>query len=174
MSDIATVWNPQTGTAGWMLSLSSIDLVEDGTGASVVDRAGAPLTTQLPPFVAGQGLLAGNDLVTAVIISICTDATAGPDDIIPDGSTDPRGWWGDETIGSKLWLRLRSKKSDTLLALVKNDIETALAWLITDGVATSVDVTTAWQGNMLAARIVIHRGDGTSLRLNFAWAWGAT
>jgi phage gp46-like protein len=122
-----------------------------------------------------DGDLSG-DLETAVLISVFTDRTAGDDDVIPDASGDPRGWWGDldadRPIGSKLWLRLRSKQTDTVLALVRNDIADALAWLIDDGVAAAVDVTAEWtRPGMLGARIVIHRASGTTASFRYDWAW---
>jgi phage gp46-like protein len=120
--------------------------------------------------------MVGNDLGTAILISIFTDQTAGTDDVIPDRSGDPRGWWGDlgaaYPIGSKLWLRMRSKQTDVVLSLVKNDIETALEWLIDDGVASSIDVTVEWsRPGMLGARIVVNRTNGTNPAVNFDWAW---
>ena len=119
----------------------------------------------------------GDDLATAVLISLMTDATASPDDAILDGSSDPRGWWGDQgedvPIGSRIWLRLRSKQTDAVLALVKADIADALKWLVEDGVATGVDVLTEWtRPGMLGAQVVINRVDAPAQALTFAWAWG--
>src|SRR5260363_120954 len=42
-----------------------------------------------------------SDLQIAVMISLFTDRQARPDDVIPDGSTDARGWWGKPNIGSR-------------------------------------------------------------------------
>lgn len=44
-------------------------------------------------FVA-PALVTGNDLQSAVLISLFTDRIANRDDPIPDGTDDPRGWWG--------------------------------------------------------------------------------
>src|SRR5579875_2938906 len=82
--------------------------------------AGGDITTFWDPqsgrgdwALAGAQLARGDDLITSVAISLFTDRIANADDPIPDGSTDPRGWWGDldETypIGSRLWLLDRSK-----------------------------------------------------------------
>lgn len=43
----------------------------------------------------GSDLLTDNSIETAVIISLFTDRRAQPSDLIPDGSTDRRGWWAD-------------------------------------------------------------------------------
>src|SRR5262249_15066875 len=60
-----------------------------------------------------------NELKTAVIVALCSDALASDTDVLPDpNSTDRRGWWGDEDadviwggwpLGSKLWLLTRAK-----------------------------------------------------------------
>jgi phage gp46-like protein len=172
MADIATVWNSDTGYADWVLSFPHVSIVQDETGASVLDTIGAPIADGDPPFIVGQGLLAGNDLATSVLISLFTDATAGLDDVIPDGSNDPRGWAGDPDIGSKIWLRLRSKRSVSLLALVQDDARSALQWLIDDGVASSIDLSTEWQApSRLAVQVVIRRFGARSITVKYSWAW---
>jgi phage gp46-like protein len=113
------------------------------------------------------------DLETALLISIFTDRTADPDDVIPDGTDDPRGWWGDlgedRPIGSKLWLRMREKQTGATLLLIKNDLAEATQWFVDDGVASSVDVTTEYPGpEMIGCRISISRNGKTT---QFDWAW---
>ena len=172
MADIATLWSPDSATGDWALSGPLLGTVVDSQGVTITDDGGFPITDGSLNLSSQPGLVSGGDLVTSVIISLFTDAAAEPDDAIPDGSGDPRGWWA-APIGSQLWLRMRSKKTPTLLTLVQNDIARALDWMIQDGVAQSVDVTTEWQvPSRLAARIVIHRGGGAAV-LNFAWAWEA-
>ena len=142
MTDIATLWNQTAGD--WTLS-------------------------------AGQ-LLAGGDLETAVLISIFTNRQASADDVIPDGTQDPRGWWGDlgadRPIGSKLWLRMRSKQTAATLAQVRGDIAEALQWLLDDGVVARVDVFTEWtRPGMLGAKVTLYQHDGARTAVNFSWAW---
>lgn len=118
-------------------------------------------------------LQAGQDLVTAALISVFTDAEAGSDDIIVDGSNDPRGWWGGP-IGSKLWLLERSKATRTVPALAKAYIQDALTWMIDDGVAARIDVATEWTAPAaLGGRIAIYRQDGSNVALNFSRLWEA-
>jgi phage gp46-like protein len=54
----------------------------------------------------------GDDLESAVLISLFTDRRAEASDVVPDGSNDRRGWWGDSgslyLIGSRLWLLRRA------------------------------------------------------------------
>jgi phage gp46-like protein len=101
---------------------------------------------------------------------------AASDDVLPDNTGDRRGWWGDEgqdiPIGSRLWLLARSK----LTQQVANDAVTyaqeALAWLVSDGVASSTTTTaTIVASNQLRLVVAINRGNDSSLSLNFAWAW---
>ena len=88
----------------------------------------------------GGGLQDGNDLETAILISLFTDRLARTDDDI-DGD-DRRGWWGDTNseypIGSRLWL-LRRGKLTTKVALKAEDYANeALVWLLDDGVVTAI------------------------------------
>ena len=109
----------------------------------------------------GADLVGGNDIVTAVLISLFSDREANPDDTIPDGSRDARGWWGDDgqdLIGSRLWLIDRAKKTQQTLALAKEYIEEALQWLIDDGVVSKIDVYVEWTRiNTLGAQVTVYR-----------------
>lgn len=146
MSDIITVWNPTLGLGDWVLP-------------GLTDAADLPESSEQ------------SDLATAVLISLFSDATADDDDVAPDGAQDPRGWWAGP-IGSKIWLRMRAKKTAALLAIVQADIVDALQWLIEDGVASSIDVLTEWTPpSMLGAQVTITRATGASENLKFAWAW---
>lgn len=168
MTDIATLWNVPAGSGDWSLSLAQSLIWTDERGNAIIDQWGQPVASS---FTAGTGLTVGDDLLTAVLISLFSDAQADPDDMIADGTDDPRGWWGG-AIGSKLWLRMRSKALPVTLALVKHDIEQALAWLINDGVAASVAVATQWvRRSVLGAQVTIRRTDGTTRALAFAQVW---
>lgn len=126
--------------------------------------------------LSGAALLSGSDLQTAVLLSVFTDRTANPDDTIPDGSGDPRGWWGDQgqavPLGSRLWLLDRAKQNDDTLQKAHDYLTECLKWLIDDGVAARVDVLVEWaRKSMLGANIVVRRTDGTTESVAFAWAW---
>lgn len=126
--------------------------------------------------LSGPALAAGNDLETAVLISIFTDRAISPDDVIPDGTTDPRGWWGDDgqdhPIGSRLWLLSRAKQTPETLARAKDYITEALQWLIADGIASSIDVKTEWTApTLLGSLITINRTAGGQSAVQFSWAW---
>ena len=163
MVDFVTVWSPDTLSGDWAI---------------------------LPPSLESDA-----DLDTAVIISLFTDRLANPDDPIPDanGSVTPdrRGWWGDQAptvndsgtatvdnrIGSRLWLLTREKRLPKVLQDARTYAEEALQWLIDDGVAAAVDVSSSWaapSGNgfdRLNLIITITRNDGSVVTQQYDWAW---
>lgn len=76
-------------------------------------------------------LTTGNDLQTAIIISLFTDRLARRDDTY-DGS-DRRGWWGDSDsdnqMGSRLWLIRREKLTTRVAIKAEEYAKEALSWL---------------------------------------------
>ncbi|MBM6441812.1 phage GP46 family protein, partial [Lacticaseibacillus rhamnosus] len=82
----------------------------------------------------GPQLLAGNNLDTALFISLLTDRLASADDKIPDGTNDRRGWWGDTgeayPIGSRLWLLGRAKLTPATGPQCETYIKEALQWML--------------------------------------------
>jgi phage gp46-like protein len=116
-------------------------------------------------------------LETAVIISLFTDRQADDDDIIPDGTNDKRGWWGDllasvvgDKIGSRLWLLHREKQ----LEEVRKDAETyayeALEHLLDDVIVNSITIVASFpRSEWLALSIDIEKADGQLLNLNYSW-----
>lgn len=124
----------------------------------------------------GSTLQTGNDLQTAMLISLFTDRIANEDDVIPDGSGDPRGWWGDAgeeyPIGSRLWLLGRAKHTDATAALARDYINEALAWFIADGVVVRFDIDVQWMAsNQLGAAVTAYKQDGSTVAVNFASVW---
>lgn len=124
----------------------------------------------------GATLQAGEDLATAVFISLFSDARASGDDVARMGLDDPRGWWGDTgesyAVGSRIWLRRRAKATAETLKTVKNDIVEALQWLIDDGVVSWLEVLTEWtRPTFLGAQITLHRTGQQPVALNYEWAW---
>lgn len=124
----------------------------------------------------GVSLVTGNDLESAILISLFTDREARIDDDIVDGTDDPRGWWGDAgeqyKIGSRLWLLSRAKHLTEAAVKAREYIQEALQWLIDDGVVASFDIATEWtRPNMLGAKIVAHQKNGSTVALNYSWVW---
>ncbi|MHA6236875.1 phage GP46 family protein [Pseudomonas fluorescens group sp. PF-69] len=117
----------------------------------------------------------GDDMASAVFISLFSDRQANSDDVLPDGSTDRRGWWGDlgqpVPLGSRLWLLSRSRLDDNAAKMAVIYAKEALQWLLDDQVAESVTVTATIQGpKQLNVAVTVTQRTGTK-NYQFAWAW---
>lgn len=125
-----------------------------------------------------------SELETSMLISIFTDRLAAVDDRIPDGTDNPRGWWGDDAnpedspetaarqIGSHLWLLDREKQAGQILQRAYDYIRDALQWLIDDGVVTRFDIDVRWvRRSFLGARVTAHKPQGATVSVAFETAW---
>ena len=126
----------------------------------------------------GASLLEGNDLETAILISLFSDREANTDDVIPDGTNDPRGWVGDAgedyKIGSRIWLLERAKQTTETLRRAGDYIAEALQWLIDDGVVAQFDIVTEWtRAGTLGANVLAYKNTGSSIPMSFSWVWKA-
>lgn len=132
--------------------------------------------------IEANDLASDDGLETAVLMSLFLDREAAEGDVLPEGETDRRGWWGDafptvdgDKIGSRLWLLARSKRTPDVLARAEEYTREALAWLVEDRVASKVDVTTEFvgDGHELGIAVEIYRPgktDPTSFRFGSTWA----
>lgn len=126
--------------------------------------------------VAGGTVTSGQDLVTAVLLSLFTDGEAQADDRIPDGTTNRRGWYADDgdavRMGSRLWLLERSKVTADLVQRARGYVIEALQWMIDDGVVAAFTIDVALNApNFLAIKIIAQHRDGQNVAMNFQWAW---
>lgn len=121
----------------------------------------------------------GDDLESALLLSLFTDREAAPDDEIPDDSGDRRGWWGDDDsgddagpTGSRLWLLSRRKSpTDRTLTDAYDYVAGAIQWLIDTGVVGSFAIVTQWvKQDMLGMSITAYRPDGSVMQ-TYNWAW---
>ncbi|WP_228111732.1 phage GP46 family protein [Zoogloea sp. 1C4] len=118
-------------------------------------------------------------LTTAVILSLFTDARARMDDPLPHGDTDRRGYWGDawpaypgESMGSRLWLVWPAKQTRENLVRAREYAQEALQWLVTDGIASTVDVqATNPRDGVLALSVRVLKPAGNALALRFESLW---
>ncbi|MDP1681094.1 MAG: phage GP46 family protein [Burkholderiales bacterium] len=136
-------------------------------------EAGADLALE------GFALATDDGLETAVILSLFTDARAADDDALPAGSTERRGAWIDsypvvdgDKFGSRLWLLQREKQTQDTLNRAKEYAEEALGWMISDGVASRVDVAAfIVRMGVLGLSIAIHRPDVSVTRYRYENLW---
>lgn len=126
--------------------------------------------------LAGADLQKGDDLMTAVLISLFSDRTAAAADVLPDDSTDRRGWWGDAgeayPIGSRLWLLDRSMLTNQVALAARQYALEALQWMVDDGVVAEFDCSTLIKlPNQLWLTVIAYRTRGNKTAKNYAWTW---
>lgn len=118
---------------------------------------------------------ADEGLTTSVLISLFTDGRA--DEVGADDPSDLRGWWGDQfgAIGCRLWQLQRQKITEETLSFAKAEAESALAWLVDEGIASRVVVSAARTGlNAVWLQIQIERPTDPTATYRFALNWAAT
>jgi phage gp46-like protein len=124
----------------------------------------------------GPDLRSGSDLETAVLISWFSDRAADAADVIPDGSGDPRGWWGDDgrayPIGSRLWTLGREKQLAKVLAMARDIAVQAVKWMLDDGVCSRIEVTAQFFApGKLGLQGVFHQPGAAPVTLRYGWVW---
>ena len=126
--------------------------------------------------ITSAGLRQDDGLETMVLQILFTDARADESDVLPDGTSDRRGWPGDtfadEPWGSKLWLLDRSKLTTDVRNKAVTYAQTALDAHLKPDYASNILVTGAIpQFQMLQLNIAITRPDGseTSMTINQRW-----
>jgi phage gp46-like protein len=119
-------------------------------------------------------------LETAVFISLFSDARASLDDELSDNTKDRRGWFGDgidadgDSMGSKLWLLDRSKTLKEVISRSATYAREALEWLLVDGIASKVNVTSSRAGanqDWLILEIDIQKPNGTTEIFKYEYNW---
>ena len=133
---------------------------------------------------AAGGLALGDDLSTAVLLSLLTNRKAANDDELPDSASqfpDYRGWWGDQfsphPCGSKIWLRSRDLPNEQLRLKIISDCKQALNHLILAGVCRAIDITADFiqadpsQPNlvMLGIHIRLFKENGDEAKFDYVW-----
>ncbi|MCW3835962.1 phage GP46 family protein [Sphingomonas canadensis] len=136
--------------------------------------------------LADGDLVTDDGLMTAIAISLFTDARARDDDPLPAGA-DRRGWWGDafndraeDRTGSRLWLLDRGKLTPGIEIEARDIAREALAWLIEDQVVSALEVSAevrrpspAHPAGALAIIVQVARPSGPA-RMRFDAVWDAT
>lgn len=116
--------------------------------------------------IANGDLVLDGGIVSAVLVSLFCDARAAG--VPPE---DQRGYWGDspgDEVGSQLWLLERAKATRETAAAARDAARRALAWLLREGIASSIDVAASYvRQGFLALEVTIVRG--TSRRWAHLW-----
>lgn len=105
-----------------------------------------------------RGVARDGSLGTVAQILAHCDRRAATTDEIPDGTTDPRGYWADIldphgfSLGSRVWLASSAKATPTTRRRVVGWLEEAFEPLVKTGVAERVRVTRVEPGG-------VRRGD---------------
>jgi phage gp46-like protein len=136
-----------------------------------------PDAFQFDAALDGPDLQSETGLATAIYMSLFSDAPAQDGDVVPDGTDDRRGWWGDyaarvdgDRIGSRLWLLKRAKRTAETIRLVADYAREALQWLVTDGVAASIDVVSVSQSTAgILLTVTVTRPGGNNSKFNYVW-----
>ena len=117
-------------------------------------------------------------LRTAVLLSLMLDRRAEDDDVLPSDDGDRRGWWADELaavegdlVGSRLWLLDRSKRREDIVRRADEMVREALAWMLEDRVAASLDVEIELGARELLIGVTVHRPTGDPVTFRFAHVW---
>jgi len=128
------------------------------------------------------GLDGGDPLGGAVIVSLFSDRTADPADMTPDLGPDRRGWWGDalrdsaDRLGSLLWIKRRQKKTEQVRRSIEDEATAALAWLIEDGIAATVEVKASFPPELadwIVLQVVITEPNGVRRDWKIDVLWSA-
>ena len=104
----------------------------------------------------------------SALISLRCDRRAADDDELGVADDDRRGWWADgfgqRPIGSRLWLLESQSVNAESARLAKDYIYEALEWMIEDGLADALDVSTGYAGGRLTVSVVVIKaGDATPI-----------
>ena len=117
--------------------------------------------------VAGLNIEEGDDLATAVLISLFTERRLPAGLTVDPNAQSKGGWWGDtfnagDQIGSLLWTLRREVASSANLSKARDYIVDALRWMLDDGVAKKVEATTGRGSNpeILSFKVSIERPVG--------------
>lgn len=125
-------------------------------------------------WLKGQGdLISGDDLQSAIMISLFTDRLAREDDVI--GDDHRRGWWADTgaeyEIGSRLWLLRREKLTTEVARKAEDYVREALQWMRGDGVVSGLEIGTQIVWPQRLNMIVRYEQPGSEGDLRFFWVW---
>jgi phage gp46-like protein len=123
-----------------------------------------------------NGTLDRDHLREIITTSLFTWRRARDGDDVTDGASR-MGWLMDANFGSRLYLLARAKVTAQTLVDARQYAEEALAWLVTDGIASAVTVTTERAASPgpgmsgVAIEIAVTRPREPESRVRYDLAW---
>lgn len=94
-------------------------------------------------------------LRTFILISLFTDRRVTQEEAEQFGKKTRGGWWASDDIGSKLWLIDAGKITNENVEAARSWSEEALTWLVADGLASDISVSTSARGGRINIDIEI-------------------
>lgn len=108
-------------------------------------------------------LATGSELETNLLVSLFTDARS--QDL---SKPDRRGYWGDQSLGSKLWEFFREPATPENLQRVIDICKKSTQWIIDEGIASSISVSgLIFNRNGFYIEMDISRG--TNKKYDYLW-----
>lgn len=124
-----------------------------------------------------SGFITDEGLQTAVIISLFTDRRLPAGSVHPEGSGDPRGYWGDVgdadgyEWGSLLWTLYRQVITNEVITSCREFCYQSLEWMITDGIAESITVNAERAGTyQISIEIeIVRQSKQDAVKYSYLW-----
>lgn len=163
--------------AAWTRELAWAESEGTAEIAYAVSGTGGPVDF-LPawdPMPSGVG--SEMTLERLVFASLMSDARIGDDEIPTDGTGDRRGWWGDaysarpDNTGSRLWHLM--SRAGVKAREYEDAIRSALAWMVTDRLCSSVEVTVSISGNIVSAVVSMTLDSGEVKTIPYPDLWSS-
>lgn len=131
--------------------------------------------------IEGGDLRLGDDLETAVCLSLFTDRRASSAEILDFQKgiierQSRRGYWANDfrdiKQGSALWLLSRSKRQELTRSRAEAYASEALQWLKDEGIAKEISVeATLFGASGLDLQVHIIKPSGESLNYKYQFVW---
>lgn len=128
-------------------------------------------------FIVNEDIETGDDIETAIIISLFTWRRANPDDKLDPGQSR-FGWFGDKIggndkfpLGSRLYLLARKTITPQTMREAEEFASEALKWMVEDKVVSSISCTAERVSNERVDLKITYTRDGTTKEKRFNDLW---
>lgn len=128
-------------------------------------------------FINDEDIETGDDIETAIIISLFTWRRANPDDKLDSGQSR-FGWFGDKIggndkfpLGSRLYLLARKTITPQTMREAEEFASEALKWMVEDKVVSSISCASERVSNERVDLRITYTRDGISKEKRFNDLW---